>query len=159
MDRNQQPQSQQRPFVQVRCCDLGPTSEPDGILVGPNYPHGLAFAADDRCLLVADAGLPYLHAYEAPDGDWSGRRSPVATTRVMDDDSFNAARYNPQEGGPKGLAVTAADMVIVTSERQPLGFFALRDIVGHDIPPWIHRSSGSTSPTPCRSGSAERSPA
>ena len=96
---------------------LGPTSEPDGILVGPNYPHGLALPPTTDVCCVADAGLPYLHAYEAPDGDWSGRRSPVATTRVMDDDSFNVARYNPQEGGPKGLAVTAADMVIVTSER------------------------------------------
>ena len=117
---------------------LGPDTQPDGVLTGPNYPHGLAFAADDRCLLLADAGLPYVHAYEALDGDWSGRRAPVATTRVMDDDSFNGARYNPQEGGPKGLEITTDDVVIVTSERQPLGFFPLAHIVGHEIPRRIH---------------------
>ncbi len=118
---------------------LRPESPPDGILTGPNYPHGLRFAADDRWLLVADAGLPYVHAFEAGDGDWTGERGPAATTRVMDDASFNRARYNPQEGGVKGLTVAGKDMVVVTSECQPLGFFTLESIVGEPMVRRIHR--------------------
>jgi hypothetical protein len=107
--------------------DLGPDSEPVGILTGPNFAHGLAFTPDGRHLIVADAGLPYLLGYTADDGDWSGERSPSKITRIMDDDTFNRGRYNPQEGGPKGLAVTAS-AVIVTSEFQT-ACFGLDDIV------------------------------
>lgn len=112
---------------------LGPDAEPAGVLAGANYPHGLRFAANDRWLLLADAGLPFVYAFEAADGDWSGPRHPHAVTRVMDDESFNRGRYNPQEGGPKGIDVIADAVVVVTSEFQPLGFFELTDIVGQPI--------------------------
>ena len=43
-----------------------PRDEPDGVLHGVNYPHGLRFTADGRYMLIADAGLPYVHVYHAP---------------------------------------------------------------------------------------------
>jgi DNA-binding beta-propeller fold protein YncE len=108
---------------------LGPDRDPVGVLKGPNYAHGLAFTADGRHLVVADAGLPYVLSYTAEDGDWSGERLPSRITRIMDDETFNRGRYNPAEGGPKGLVVTPGGAVIVTSEFQ-LACFDIDDIVG-----------------------------
>jgi DNA-binding beta-propeller fold protein YncE len=109
---------------------LGPGSLPDGILAGPNYPHGVRFSTDGRSVVVADAGLPYVLSYTADDGDWSGTRRPARITRVMDDDSFHRGRHNPQEGGPKGVDFTPDGLVVVTSEFQPAAFFRLDDILG-----------------------------
>ncbi len=120
-------------FVYAYGADVDPETPPVGVLQGANYPHGLRFADDDRYLVLADAGLPFVYAFCAPDGDWSGRRSPTNTLRVMDDASFNAGRYNPQEGGPKGIEVVAASrLVVVTSEHQGLGFFEFADVIGPD---------------------------
>ena len=102
-----------------------------GVLRGPNYPHGLSFVDDDRHLLVSDAGLPFVYVYSAPDGDWSGTRSPARVVRVMSDVVFNSGRYNPTEGGPKGLTlVPGAAMVAVTSEWQSLACFSVADLLG-----------------------------
>ncbi len=98
-------------------------SRPDGVLSGMNYPHGLTFLGDDRRLVVVDAGLPYMCSFEAPDGDWSGEHVPRYIDRVMDDDTFNRGRYNPQEGGTKGVVAIGHDVVAVTSEFRPLVFF------------------------------------
>jgi DNA-binding beta-propeller fold protein YncE len=102
---------------------LGPDTTPTGTLRRVNYPHGLRFSADGSRLFVADAGLPFVHRYDALDGDWSGEREPAVTWRVMDDETFDRGRHNPQEGGPKGL-VTVDDLVVVTSEHQPLAVLA-----------------------------------
>jgi DNA-binding beta-propeller fold protein YncE len=112
--------------------DLGPDSDPAGVLSGANFAHGLAFTPDGRHLVVADAGLPYLLAYTAEDGDWSGDRGPTRITRVMDDETFNRGRYNPQEGGPKGVVITPTGAVIVTSEFQT-GCFDLDDVIGAGV--------------------------
>jgi hypothetical protein len=112
--------------------DLGPDSEPAGVLSGANFAHGLAFTPDGRHLVVADAGLPYVLSYSAEDGDWSGDRGPTRITRVMDDETFNRGRYNHQEGGPKGVVVTLAGAVIVTSEFQT-GCFDLDDVIGAGV--------------------------
>jgi hypothetical protein len=108
--------------------ELGPDRDPAGVLTGPNFAHGLAFTPDGRHVVVADAGLPYVICYTADDGDWSGERSPSRITRIMDDDTFNRGRYNPAEGGPKGLVVTDTGAVIVTSEFQT-ACFDIDDIV------------------------------
>jgi len=103
---------------------LGPDDEPAGVLEGPNFPHGLRFSADGRRLAVADSGLPYVHTYVAESGDWSGRRQPVRSVRVMHDDEYMAGKYNFQEGGPKGLEIIDDGHVFVlTSEHQSLAFF------------------------------------
>ena len=112
-------------FVYRNAAGLGPDSEPDGVLEGPNYPHGLVFSRDGTRLLLADAGLPYVYTYEVPAGDWAGTHRPVETTRVMDDDVFNRARYNPQEGGPKGIDMDASGIAMVTGDQLPLAFYDL----------------------------------
>jgi sugar lactone lactonase YvrE len=107
----------------------GEESEPVGVLRGAMYPHGLRFAEDGRLLLVADAGAPLVHVYEA-DGDWRGARFPIAAIPVMDEDTFASGHRTPEEGGPKGLDVEhRAGVLVVTSEQQPLAFFDLRTAV------------------------------
>ncbi|MCZ7588752.1 MAG: hypothetical protein M5U27_07850 [Gaiella sp.] len=102
---------------------LGEDAEPVAVLRGATYPHGVRFAADDRRLLVADAGAPYVHVFAADDA-WHGVSYPAATIRVMDDETFERARHNPQEGGPKGIDVDArTKLLLVTSESTPLAFF------------------------------------
>jgi hypothetical protein len=101
-----------------------------GALGPAGYPHGLCFTPDGHHLLVADAGAPSIHVFTSDDADWSGLREPASTMRVMDDDCFLLGRYNPQEGGPKGLDVDRTGRVLVlSSEHQPLAAFDLRDIV------------------------------
>ena len=43
---------------------LNEQSEPDAVLRGTIYPHGLQFTPDGRHLIVADAGRPYVNVYE-----------------------------------------------------------------------------------------------
>jgi DNA-binding beta-propeller fold protein YncE len=109
---------------------LNADSEPDGILRRVYYPHGLRFSADGRHLFVADAGAPYLHIYTQHPGEWRGVRNPASTVRIMDDAMFQRGRHNPQEGGPKGLDIDRSSQVlVVTSECQPLAFFDVAALV------------------------------
>ena len=106
---------------------LGEFSEPDGILGCVRYPHGLCFSARDRVLLVADAGSPFVHIYEAPDLNWRGVRTPLLSVRTLSDEQFTLGRYNPQEGGPKGIDVTRdMSLFVTTNECQPIAFFDLQ---------------------------------
>jgi hypothetical protein len=105
---------------------LGEEADPVGILSGIHYPHGLRFGAGASYLAVADAGAPHVHVFLPDEGDWAGVRHPAATITVMDDETFDQARHNPQEGGPKGLDVDLrSNVVAVTSECVPLAFFDL----------------------------------
>ncbi|RJT40289.1 hypothetical protein D3227_09915 [Mesorhizobium waimense] len=109
---------------------LGPDTEPAGILENANYPHGLRFTADDRHILVADAGSPKLHVYES-EGGWSGRRTPSRSLVVLDDETFLRGRMSDEEGGPKGLDIDRSNSVVaVTCEEQALAFCSLASIVG-----------------------------
>jgi hypothetical protein len=109
---------------------LNADSEPDGILRHVHYPHGVRFSADGGHLFVADAGAPYLHVYAPGPDQWRGVRHPLATVRIMDDAAFERGRFNPQEGGPKGLDLDASSRVlVVTSECQPLAFFDVRALL------------------------------
>jgi hypothetical protein len=110
--------------------DLGPHSRPEGVLRGICYPHGLRFTIDGSFVVVADAGAPDIHVFASTDGDWSGEHSPAATHRVMDEACFEGGRANPQEGGPKGLALDRRGRLLaVTSEHQPLAVFDLRQVL------------------------------
>jgi DNA-binding beta-propeller fold protein YncE len=116
--------------------EVGPHSPPAGVLRGISYPHGLRFTADDRFLVVADAGAPDLHVFASTDGDWSGERTPAATHRVMDEACFERGRVNPQEGGPKGLDIDRTGrLLVVTSEQQPLAVFDLREVLPGTVRP------------------------
>ena len=109
-------------FLYENTPGLNRHSEPDGILRNLNYPHGLLFTPDDRFMMVADAGAPYVNLY-AKDGDsWKGMRDPVAAFRVMDETTFRRGRKNPQEGGPKGIDIDLGMNVLVTTcDEQVVG--------------------------------------
>ena len=103
---------------------LNADTEPEGILRCVYYPHGLCFSADGRYLFVADAGAPYIHIYEQDRDEWRGVRHPVASVRVMDEAVFRRGSSGPGLGGPKGVDIDAgANVIVVTSECQPLEFF------------------------------------
>ncbi len=109
---------------------LGPDTEPAGILENANYPHGLRFTADDRHVLVADAGSPRLRVYDS-EGDWSGRRTPSRSVVVLDDETFLRGRNSDEEGGPKGLDIDRSNNVVaLTCEEQTLAFYSLASITG-----------------------------
>ena len=131
--------------------ELGPESRPDGVLRGISYPHGLRFTADGSFLVVADAGAPSIHVFTSPECDWSGERIPAATHRVMDEACFLRGRSNPQEGGPKGLAIDRRRQVLaVTSEHQPLAVFDLRHML-----PGAGRHRWGACPDEARTATAE----
>ncbi len=105
---------------------LGEDVDPVGILRGVNYPHGVRFTADDRFLVVADAGAPFVHVFAVRDGGWAGVGYPAASLEVMDEAAFARGRHNPQEGGPKGIDLDPRTNVLVaTAENLPLAFFDL----------------------------------
>jgi hypothetical protein len=111
---------------------LNSDAKPNGILRCVYYPHGLRFSADGRHLFVADAGAPYLHIYAQDPDQWLGVRHPVATVRIMDDAVFQRGRCNPENGGPKGLDIDAcSNILVVTSECQPLAFFDVPVLLQH----------------------------
>lgn len=112
--------------------DLGPNATPVAQLRNVSYPHGLDFVAGDRLMVVADAGGPYVHLYASTEGPWYGDHQPLRCARVMTDEVYLAGRYNPQEGGPKGIAVhPGGQVVFLTSDQQVLAGFRLTDIAGH----------------------------
>jgi sugar lactone lactonase YvrE len=100
--------------------------DPQGILHGVRYPHGLCFGPEDKSLFVADAGAPFVHVF-VPDGDdWRGVRSPSMSFRVMDDETFARGAHTMESGGPKGLDIDASGNIgAITSEAQPLLFFSV----------------------------------
>lgn len=114
---------------------LDARSEPEGILRRAYYPHGLRFTADGRHLLVADAGSPSLLVYAEGPERWRGVHAPAATVTIMDEATFHRGRHNPQEGGPKGLDLdVGANVLVVTSECQPLAFFDVPTLLDHARP-------------------------
>ncbi|HET6620600.1 MAG TPA: hypothetical protein VFG64_11715 [Dongiaceae bacterium] len=101
-------------------------ADPDGVLRCVHFPHGLRFTVDGRHIIVADAGAPYVHIYASEGQGWAGARSPVRSVRIMDEATFLRGRHNPQEGGPKGIDIDRGmNVLVVTSEHQPLAFFDL----------------------------------
>jgi DNA-binding beta-propeller fold protein YncE len=106
-------------------------SSPNGILGSVSYPHGLKFTSDGRFILVADAGSPNVHIYGKGTSNWHGVLNPLISYQTMKDEDFLRGRYNPQEGGPKGIDISSDMTVFVTTtEYQPLAFFDLRAVLG-----------------------------
>lgn len=105
---------------------------PDGIVAGMAYPHGVKFLPDRPVLLVADAGAPYVHLIDGAQG-WHGEHRVTQTTRVMDEATFRDGHYNPQEGGPKGLALTVDGAAfVITAQAQPIAAFEIPAACGLD---------------------------
>lgn len=108
---------------------LGPETEPAGLLRDAVYPHGLRFTADDRHILVADAGSPVIYVYDCKT-DWRGLHAPSRSIVVLDNDTFMRGRTNIREGGPKGLDIDRSNNVVaITCEEQTLAFFPLASIL------------------------------
>jgi hypothetical protein len=109
---------------------------PVGVLRSANYPHGLRFTAEDRRLLVADAGSPSVFVYEADaDGGWTGEREPSRSLAVLDDETFARGHENVEEGGPKGLDIDRTGSVVaITCEEQTLAFYPLAAFLGNSGP-------------------------
>jgi WD40 repeat protein len=109
---------------------LNEFSEPDGILRCVFHPHGMQFTSDGRFILVADGGAPYVHIYKKNGSTWRGAHNPIKSLRVMNEENFLRGRSNPNEGGPKGIAVdNAMNVLAVTCEHRPLAFFDLKKIL------------------------------
>ncbi|MDG5974062.1 hypothetical protein H010_02297 [Hydrogenophaga taeniospiralis CCUG 15921] len=132
-------------FVYPNAATLDPGSQPAGVLRGVSYPHGLRFTSDDSFILVADAGEPFVQLYGCSEDGWCGEFQPLQTLRTVDQASFLRGRHNPQEGGPKGIAIDRSNHVFATTcHEQPLAFFEL---------PAVLRPSTSTLPcTPSQPG-------
>ena len=112
-------------------------SEPDCVLRGVLYPHGVRFGPGARHVVVADCSAPFVHVFE-PDGPtWRGVRYPVGSFRVMDDAVFRLhPRHRLGDGGPKGIDIDRGRHVLaVVAEYQPLAFFDLAAILDDDARP------------------------
>ena len=107
--------------------DLGPSSQPQGMLSGIAYPHGLRFTHDGNSILVADAGAPLVHLYRS-EGDWAGEHLPDTSIRVLSDESFQRGSSDPTTGGPKGIDVTRdGKLMVISCHEEPLAFFDVRE--------------------------------
>lgn len=110
--------------------DLGPDTEPAGALLGIGYPHGVRFSASGDVIVVADAGKPSIHAFRRAGRDWHGTAHRHTARPIMNRELFERGRHNPEEGGPKGIAVDRRmRLVVATSEHQPLAFFDLGEML------------------------------
>lgn len=116
---------------------LNEHSDPDGILRGVYYPHGLRFSRDGDYLFVADAGTPYVlvyarDVYDRDAAGWRGVRHPAAKVQIMDEALFRSGRSSARETGPKGLDIDpGSNILVATSEFSPLAFFDVSAIVKH----------------------------
>ncbi len=121
-------------MVYRRTSALSEDSDPDCILRGVMYPHGLRFDADGQHLFVADAGRPHVHIYARDGATWRGVEYPAASLRVMGDDIFEL-EHDAASRGPKGIAIDHSGRVLaVTFAKQPIAFF--------DISAMLERSEG-----------------
>ncbi len=119
---------------------LDRNSTADGILTGMLHPHGVRFSADEKTLLVSDAGAPYLYVFRSADGDWSGERAPSETIRLLSEELFMRGHGSPMEGGAKGIDLSSDNRILVaTCKMQPLAFFDMRERLG-PVPPEDERS-------------------
>ncbi len=110
---------------------LDERSQPDGVLRGVRHPHGVVFTPDERWVLVVDAASPAVHVFNSPDGNWEGEREPVASVPILSDASYERGRFQPGEGGLKGIDLASDGAVLVTTcEEDPLVFFDMRPTMG-----------------------------
>ncbi|MHA1189244.1 MAG: YncE family protein [Alphaproteobacteria bacterium] len=101
-------------------------SKPVAVLSGPSCPHGVRFTPDSSAIVVADAASPLLYVFNRPGAEWLGHMDADHSVQILDKETYLRGRYNPQEGGPKGLDIDPESHVVATTcEEQPLTFFDL----------------------------------
>ena len=117
-------------FVYANLPALDRDSRPDAVLTGVDSPHGVRFTADGRHILVADGSAPYINVYSRGHGGWTGTLEPTKSFRPMDASTFKRGRYNPEEGGPKGIDIdNGMRVLVVASEHLGVVFFDLPAIL------------------------------
>lgn len=105
-------------------------TSPTATLLDIAYPHGLRFSEDGNKIFSTDAGSQYLHIFESDSDSWEGDYKPRQSIKVVDKETFEKVRINPEEGGLKGLDVTNDDQLLVTTaEHQVLNFYSIRDLL------------------------------
>lgn len=113
----------------------GVTLSPDGTWQGVHYPHGLSFTPDGQALLVADAGLPFLHVFRADAKGWRGARQVSGRIQVVDDEAYQKEHVDVAEGGPKGLDMRPDGLLVLTCKARPLVFLRLAGVCEPGINP------------------------
>ena len=109
---------------------LAEQSDPDAVLRGTIYPHGLRFTPDGCHLIVADAGRPYVNVYERHGEAWDGVRFPERSSRSSATRSTRSAAID-ESRGPKGISIDSSGRVLtVTFEKRPIAFFDLALVLG-----------------------------
>src|SRR5262249_39690982 len=117
-------------FIYENTSTLNEFSNPDGILRCVLYPHGMRFTSDNRFVLVADAGAPYVHVYFRNQLSWRGVHAPLLSVRVLTDEDYLRGRMGPEHGGPKGLDIgNYMNMLVLTCANHPLCFFDLAKVI------------------------------
>ena len=110
---------------------LDRASRPAGVLRGMRYPHGVRFSPDELSIVVADAGTPFVHVFRTGNGQWFGERNASETIRAVSDEVFLRGHSSREEGGPKGIDLTADGSLMVAScEEQTLAIFDMRGVFG-----------------------------
>jgi DNA-binding beta-propeller fold protein YncE len=108
---------------------ISPRSEYIGELKDAGYPHGVRFSDDSKKIFIADAGAPYINVYQSKNGDWSGNSYPSKKLICMTGDDFLKWHTNPQEGGPKGLDISAdGSLLAISTHAVPLDLFYVKEI-------------------------------
>lgn len=106
---------------------LDRASKPAGVLSGIKYPHGVRFSPDERSVLVADAGSPFVHIFRSDETEWFGARTTSEKIQVVGDDDFARGHFSDDEGGPKGIDLTHdGGLLIASCEERPLAIFDTR---------------------------------
>ena len=114
-----------------RTAGLGPDAAPDAVLRNVICPHGVRFTRDQRHVVVADAHARYVNVYACGEGGWKGAHDPCSMVPVLDWATYLRGRSNPEEGGPKGIAIDPGMNVLAcTTEFQTLAFFDLARVLG-----------------------------
>ncbi|MDR3418249.1 MAG: hypothetical protein P4L83_18910 [Nevskia sp.] len=83
------------------------------------YPHSVAFCPETNHLAVTNSGSPYVNVYAAtgttPQADWS--QACAATIPFVPPSVFEPINSaNEQEGGPKGVAVSAREIAVCSPQ-------------------------------------------
>lgn len=114
--------------------DFGLEARPAAELTGVRYPHGIRFSPGGNQIFVADAGSPFVAIFERQ-GGWAGPTAPAAFIRIVDDDLFERGRTRPEEGGAKGIDISAdGRLLAATLHGQPLSFFDLSAVADKSAP-------------------------
>ena len=105
-------------------------SEHSGELINVGYPHGIRFSDDGNEIYVADAGSPYINLYEAQNGIWKGIFETVKKFKVLTEEAFLRGHANPQEGGSKGIDISAdGSLLAITTHEAPFDIFYVNAVI------------------------------